>query len=222
MKNKLEIHCISDTHNRHQEVDLPGGDILIHAGDATMGGTMKEALPFLDWLATRNYLHKVFVPGNHDFFFEENPGLAYQECYDRGIDLLDNSGIEIEGIKFWGSPITPEFHDWAFNRQRGHVIRRYWDIIPDDTEILITHGPAYGILDETKCSGHVGCYDLWERVKKLNKLKLSVCGHIHFAAGHRMVDGRLFVNAASVDEGYGVKDDSIVKVIKDESGYYIG
>lgn len=215
----LKIHAISDTHSRHDKLSLPGGDVLVHAGDVSWTGKLKEVLPFLDWFADQDYAYRVLVPGNHDFFFDNSPALAKAECQRRGIILLNDSGIEIEGVKFWGSPITPEFNDWAFNCKRGDRIRKHWDAIPDDTEVLITHGPAYRILDMVTGGEHVGCYDLWERMKKLCKLKLHVCGHIHEAKGHIKVGDILCVNAAVVDDMYCVHEEGVpTKIILTESG----
>jgi len=216
----LKIDCISDTHNKHKQIKLPGGDILIHAGDATGRGHSGEIIPFLNWFAEQPYSHKVFTPGNHDFGFEKEPARYEQECKDRGIILLNDSGIEVDGVKIWGSGITPWFFDWAYNRQRGPEIKRHWDLIPEDTEILVTHGPVQGILDYVPRGENVGCKDLLDKVLQ-TKIKLHICGHIHYSKGHKYIDGRTFVNAASLSEQYQVVSSPITRVAKDDLGDYI-
>lgn len=219
----LIIHALSDTHNRHKHFTMPGGDILIHSGDATGQGKLGETIAFLDWFADQDYSHLIFVPGNHDMIFEENPTLMAEECKTRGIILLNDSGIEIEGIKIWGSPVQPWFYDWAFNRQRGPEIQKHWDLIPADTEILITHGPPYQILDYVpKPWGgmeEVGCANLRSTIDK-SKIKLHIFGHIHYSAGYKYLDGRTFVNAAALNEQYSPTPGNPRKIVRDIAGDY--
>lgn len=203
---KLIIDLLSDTHNQHNRFECKGGDILIHAGDATLRGTEVEIFTFLDWYADQDYGHLIFVPGNHDFGFERTPTLMAEECKKRGIILLNDSGIELEGIKVWGSAVSPWFHNWAFNRHRGPDIKHHWDMIPDDTELLITHGPPHGVLDYT-CyvdgtpKERVGCYDLMDKILK-TQVKLHVFGHIHEARGIEYTGPTTFVNASCLDRMY--------------------
>src|ERR1017187_9592000 len=116
---KLIIDLLSDTHNQHAKFKCDGGNILIHAGDATLRGTEQEALVFLDWYAKQDYDYLIFVPGNHDWSFERQPVLMAEACQDRNIILLNDSGVDLEGIKIHGSPVQPWFHNWSFNRDRG-------------------------------------------------------------------------------------------------------
>lgn len=222
MKNGLIIHAISDTHNRHEHFTLPGGDILIHSGDATSHGALNETMKFLNWFADQDYSHLIFVPGNHDRIFENNEPLMREECAKRNIILLIDQGTEIEGIKIWGSPVQPWFYNWAFNRQRGEEIKKHWDLIPEDTDILITHGPCHGILDYVpKAWGemeHVGCADLLARVYE-TKIKLHVFGHIHYAAGVKYLDGRTFVNAAALSEAYTPTRGNPRKLITEDGNF---
>ena len=124
----MNIICISDTHGKHNHLDLPEGDILLHAGDVSRIGKRKEIEKFLRWFSAQPHPHKVFVAGNHDYFFED----AHPEIVDYvlpdNIHYLNDSGVEIEGIKIWGSPVQPWFYDWAFNRQRGAEIRKHWHL----------------------------------------------------------------------------------------------
>ena len=219
----LKIDCVSDTHNRHKKIILPGGDILLCAGDVSGRGQSGEIIPFLDWFADQDYSHLIMIPGNHDFGFEKEPGRYAQECKDRKITLLNDSGCEVEGIKVWGSPIQPWFHNWAFNRFRGDNIKKHWDMIPDDTELLITHGPPHMILDDTQphspYRNNVGCEELAKRILQ-TKVKLHVFGHIHEGAGYRYIDGRTYVNAASLDGMYSYNPPGYVRVVKDIIGDY--
>lgn len=218
---ELKIDVISDTHTQHGKIELPGGDILIHAGDISYRGTIQEIYPFLEWFAAQPYKHLVLVPGNHDWGFEKAFGVFADECKRKNITLLSDSGIEVEGVKIWGSPIQPEFCNWAFNRQRGEEIRRHWDLIPEDTEILVTHGPPMGILDKTFHNEEVGCLDLYHRIIQ-TKMKLHVFGHIHEAFGHRYIDGRTYINASSVDGRYIFRKPGYTHVVKSEGYYFVG
>ncbi len=112
------IVAISDTHSRHNQfVDLPEGDILIHAGDATVQGKFDEVVEFNRWLGTLPYKHKIFVAGNHDFLFEKSPEMA--RALMSNAYYLQDSFVVLEGLKIYGSPWQPRFHDWAFNLDRG-------------------------------------------------------------------------------------------------------
>ena len=204
----MKLVLISDTHNKHHQLDLPPGDILIHAGDVSGRGSEREVLDFLNWFSKLDYKHKIFIAGNHDWLFEKASSLA-KDIIPENIIYLNDSGIEIEGIKIWGSPISPWFFDWAFNRHRGEEIQKHWDMIPDNTDILITHGPVYGILDKTARGELVGCKDLLDTIQK-SKIKLHVCGHIHEAYGMEKNGDTLFVNASVVNLGYEVVNRPVV------------
>jgi Icc-related predicted phosphoesterase len=206
----MKITFISDTHwlvkNDVERDDmtsmLEGGPILVHAGDVSGRGTYFEVEQFLDWFSELPYAHKILIAGNHDFLFEADPEEAAKLLAKYpGITYLNDSGVTIEGIKFWGSPITPWFHNWAFNRT-GPEIRKHWDMIPDGIDVLITHGPPNGILDLTQHTQlHVGCPYLLEKVKRI-KPKVHVFGHIHEARGVHEEGGTTFVNASVVDLRY--------------------
>lgn len=219
----LIIDAISDTHNKHESLILPGGHVLIHAGDATGLGTLKEIVPFLDWLSKQNYKYKIFVPGNHDWGFQDDPSLMLEECTARGIILLNDSGIEIEGIKFWGSPVQPEFGHWAFNRN-SIEIADHWALIPEDTEVLITHGPPHQILDYVPALygelRYCGCPQLLSRIYQ-TKTKLHVFGHIHYARGYRYYDGRTYVNASVLNEAYRPYPDAPKRILREITGDYV-
>lgn len=217
--SKLIIDILSDTHNQHKKFICTGGDILIHAGDATLGGKHHEICHFLDWYAKQKYDHLIFVAGNHDWGFEKEPNLMKEECDNRNIILLNDSGVIITSgsmeIKMWGSPVQPWFHSWAFNRDRGEDIKRHWDLIPDDTEILITHGPPYGILDHViRTNERVGCYDLLDKILK-TQVKLHTFGHIHEARGNVFAYSKQFINASSLNGMYYPYGNKPIRVIRE-------
>jgi Icc-related predicted phosphoesterase len=233
----MRILAISDTHNRHKQIKgvvskkqleqakedgnylhSIDADVIVHAGDATGRGEEWAVEAFLDWYTDLPYLHKIFVPGNHDKGFEHSPALFRQMCEDRGVILLIDQGIEIDGVKFWGSPVQPWFCNWAFNRARNlteatlrqiREIKPHWDLIPNDTNVLITHGPPYGILDEllhfdgTPKGQFVGCEELLWAVQRV-KPDIHIFGHIHCGYGEKHVNGTSFYNASSCDEAYGL------------------
>lgn len=196
----MKITFISDTHGKHRELKIPQTDLLIHAGDFSKTGTIPQIQDFMQWLSTLDIEHKVIIAGNHDFLAEREPNL-FRPLIPRDCIYLEDSGVTIEGIHIWGSPITPWFFDWAFNRQRGEEIRQYWDKIPDNTDILITHGPPQSILDRTARGALAGCQDLLETVKKVQP-KIHVFGHIHEAAGQEIQDDILFINASMLNLSY--------------------
>ena len=190
----LTIVCISDTHGFHDHTEVPDGDILIHAGDLTKHGTLGDVTDFNAWLGTLPHRHKVVIAGNHDFCFQHEPELARSRLTN--CVYLEDEAATIEGIRFYGSPWQPWFFDWAFNLQRGPEIAAKWSLIPDDTDILVTHGPPLGFGDVTYRGESVGCADLLERIRVVRP-KLHVCGHIHEAAGVARDGGTLFVNAST-------------------------
>lgn len=199
-----KITFISDTHGRHYKMtnDITGGDIIIHAGDVSNRGLISEIKDFMDWFGQLPYKHKIFIAGNHDFGFEDirhsnEPGIEIPE----GITYLEDDSVTIDGIKIYGSPWQPWFHDWAFNAHRGEAIAEKWKMIPDDVDILITHGPPHGILDKTERLMTVGCENLYKRVFEV-KPKIHVFGHIHEGYGMREIDDVIFINASALDAHY--------------------
>jgi Icc-related predicted phosphoesterase len=117
--------------------------------------------------------------------------------------------VELDGLKFWGSPVTPWFHNWAFNRI-DDKINEHWDLIPNDINVLITHGPPYLTLDATKSGLRVGCPRLSNKIKDLTDLKVHVFGHIHEASGIVEKDGVTYVNASTLDLYYEVKNSPVI------------
>ena len=205
----MKLTFISDTHSLHHHLALDSGDVLIHCGDFTGRGSLDDTADFAEFIAKQDFAHKIVIAGNHERCFEdERRQDAEAILKDAGIVYLNDSGIEISGVKFWGSPIQPAFFDWAFNRQRGEDIRWHWDLIPDDTDVLLTHGPAFGILDWCTHGERVGCEDLLEAIQRI-KPKIHAFGHIHESYGMRETDSTVFVNACNLDERYQIKNPPI-------------
>lgn len=194
-----KIAIISDTHGSHEKVSLPADiDIFCHCGDFTAG---KEGwLKFLGWVSKIPCKHKIVVPGNHDRMVEKFPAMATREFEEAGVHLLIDSGIECEGLRFWGCPWTPEFCGWAFMAYESEL-KKHYAKIPVSTQILLTHGPAYGILDETKFGDLTGSTELDERILKVNPY-LHCCGHIHEAYGTEIVEGITRANVSVMNERY--------------------
>jgi len=205
----LKIIAISDTHSRHREVKLPKGDILVHAGDISYKGRKDELIDFLVWFSTQKFPHKIFIAGNHDFFLEHAGQNEIKKLIPEGVTYLNDSGITINGTKFWGSPVTPWFHNWAFNRHRGKEINKHWELIAPDTDVLITHGPVYGFLDQVINEQHVGCQDLLRHVLTI-KPKIHLCGHIHESYGNIRRSEIQFINASQVNERYELTNRPVV------------
>ena len=205
----MKLTFISDTHSKHSNLSCGSGDILIHCGDFTVDGSLRAAENFAEYIAKQDFKHKVVIAGNHDICFEdERRGEAERLLTCRGITYLNDSGIEIEGLKFWGSPIQPEFFDWAFNRKRGSEINEHWKLIPSDTDVLLTHGPAFGILDRCHDGRLVGCEDLLSVVETI-KPKIHAFGHIHESYGVRETADTIFINACSLDLRYQLRNPAI-------------
>jgi Icc-related predicted phosphoesterase len=203
------MQIISDTHGSHYGVKVPEGDVLIHCGDVCSHGSMVDTLDFLRWFNTHPHPHKIFVAGNHDIIFEKDPGLI-QTLLKQFPDIhyLEDSGVTIDGLKFWGSPYTPRFFNWSFNADRGEDIKRHWDMIPEGTDVLITHGPPYNICDEAprvgmaRATEHVGCKDLLDATLRVAP-KLHAFGHIHYSGGKSYIGPKTtFANVSLLNEGY--------------------
>ena len=203
----MRIVCISDNHNQHGRIKLPEGDALIHAGDATGRGSRAETLDFLNWFGSRKgYKAKIFVPGNHDFFFEEDRSVAEILCIERGIKLLIDRPFELDGVKFYGSPWVPDPQLWAFYGDHITLVSRF-SRIPADTDVLITHTPPFGILANLGAI-HLGSQELRERVDEL-PLKLHVFGHIHDSFGIS-IDRYTSINCCQLSEKYELVNEPIV------------
>lgn len=208
----MKITFISDTHGKHNQITshLPGGDVIIHAGDLSSMGYKHEIQQFLKWFnGLDNYTHKIFIAGNHDWGFQTEPQMCQELLgfYNKVTYLEDN--MELIGddyttaVKVWGSPWQPEFYNWAFNLPRaGEEIKNKWDLIPNDIDILITHGPPWGHLDTVVGNPiNLGCEVLTERINII-KPKIHVFGHIHSGYGYKFNGETHFFNASVLGERY--------------------
>lgn len=214
----MQITLISDTHNQHLSIPkdlITGGDCIIHAGDVSGRGSKTEVEDFLAWYNELPFTYKIMIAGNHDFFFEEAPEYAINTLLDKypNIIYLNDSGVEIEGLKIWGSPVQPWFYNWAFNKKDKEIIP-HWDMIPLDTNILVCHGGPknIGTLNVTNRElEDVGCPYLYEKISEMTDLKLFVQGHIHEGRGfYKFADGALFINASVLDLKYRIANNPFV------------
>lgn len=221
------IVCLSDTHERETGLVVPDGDVLVHAGDFTGRGTFPAIAKFATWLSKWPHTHKVVIAGNHDMTLEDisdlksprymdgtrrlpkgqdttSRSIALRMIVDRGLVYLEDSGATIAGLKFYGSPWTPAFRNWAFNLDRGSKgMLSVRTKIPSDVEVLISHGPPFGILDSTVDAMHQGCVALERRVFHLPAIKACIFGHLHRDGGQTVdIHGVKFVNAAICDDDY--------------------
>lgn len=202
------VTIIADTHGLHEEVKLTKGDILIHAGDITEYGTEEEVFDFLNCFSNQAFTYKIFIAGNHDLFLEECTKAQRKKMIPKNIIYLNNSGVEINKIIIWGSPFTPYFLGMAFNAKQGAEIKKHWNKIPFETDILVTHGPPLGILDND-----LGCKSLLEKVLEVNP-KIHCFGHIHEQEKCIKKNGITFINAALVNSLKPMEMDNYKIIVK--------
>lgn len=206
----MKITCVSDLHGSYPE--LPGGDLLIVAGDFTSWDSEKEFPIFYRWLSVQDYMRKIYIGGNHDNFVQKS--LFPSRIKDSGDPLNNNpiylcdSGTKFEVVKIWGSPWSKTFpgmnpHCKAFTKDTEEELAEKWSMIPEDVDILITHSPPYGILDSANARP-LGSKSLLARyVHEGHKWpKLWVYGHIHEGYGQFHMGDTTFVNASHMDGGY--------------------
>ena len=224
----MNIVHISDTHGFHKNVKVPFGDVLIHSGDFTNRGEQYQVEDFIDWLVSQPHRYKIFIAGNHDICFDENHPLNEKKLekvlmgehyypskpawlnnlldnLPDNVFYLENDGCEIEGVKFWGSPVTPWFYGehWVFNKKH-HEIKPTWDKIPLGTDVVITHGPVQYKCDYVAHSQHfAGCPELAFKVLEVKPL-LHLCGHIHQGYGWAYSSDTEYFNGSILNESYEV------------------
>lgn len=198
----MKVTCISDTHNYHDKIKIEETDILIHSGDATGRGSLSEMKSFFSWLERQPSKWKIYIAGNHDFLPEKDPSLFRMLLAEHPqVIYLENSEVTVEGIRIYGSPITPRFYDWAFNAD-SPLLRKAWGSIPSGIDILVTHGPPFGILDKTDEEINAGCKILLHEIQTRIKPKYHLMGHIHEGYGSKVIDGITFINASSCNRKY--------------------
>ena len=194
----MKIVCISDTHGFHEDLELPKGDTIIHSGD--FSHSVDSAIAFIVWFRDLDYKNKILIAGNHDRYFER---LGHEGVLDflseTDIHYLQDTSVVVDGIKFHGAPWSVQFFDWAFMKE-DYELQEHWDMIDDDVDILITHTPAFGILDEVPQGKHiksVGSGTLNSRVQELKNLQCHISGHIHECHGVKELE-YTSINASSV------------------------
>lgn len=191
----MRFVCISDTHTLHDNITIPDGDVLIHAGDFTHIGELNDIKRFNEFLGRMPHKYKIVIAGNHDFSFQNSPEEA--RALLTNCIYLEDSEITIENIRIYGTPWHPAFDNWAFGLPRGQVLKEKWDLIPQGIDILITHSPPSGILDKG-FYGSWGCDDLTAAVQ-LIKPKYHIFGHTHLGYGTTTIEGITFINASICD-----------------------
>lgn len=194
----MKLVAVSDTHGQHWEIPhIPDGDVLIHAGDSLGQGTLENLEDLNRWLGTLPHRHKIVIAGNHDRAYVDEPEQA--RAILSNASYLEDSGIEIEGIRFWGSPWVPAFMDTTFMLEPGQPLYERWQLIPDNIDVLITHGPPKGIGDliaNHYKTQNVGCRDLLERIDQLS-LQAHIFGHIHEGYGEYQRGQTRLINAST-------------------------
>ena len=213
----MKLCFISDTHNNlHRIIEkIPKCDYLIHCGDLTNLGTITEIKMFnndLEAIRKKNIIKNdiIVIAGNHDLLLEKDTEIG-KKIITNAVYLHDESIILENGMKLHGSPVTPKYYNWAFMIERGKPIKDFWyKTIPDDTDILVTHGPPYKILDRNRIGKHCGCNDLLDRIKDLKNLKINAFGHIHEDSGSIFIDGVHYINAVSLNKQTDTVNDPII------------
>ena len=189
----MDLVILGDTHEQHREVEVPAGDILIFTGDLSMFSKSLAAIEdFNDWLGELPHRWKLVIPGNHEFFLEAD---ARRRSLLSNATVLIDEEITIDGLKIYGSPMTPQYG--AFGKSSPADRVQHWARVPSDVNVLITHGPPHGILDRSPGQlEHAGDPELMARLRELPELRLHCFGHIHGGYGSVERDGVVFVNAA--------------------------
>lgn len=234
----MRITHISDTHNKHNQLtaDLPDGDIIIHSGDISSLGRKSECQRFVKWFGNLPYTYKIFIAGNHDLSFQSEvlyrakanhfDGTAAWDLpvvdgkpqwvidllgdLPDGVIYLENKSIEFDGVKIWGSPYSATFgYGWAFNVDRGSDSKEMWETIPTDTNIVVTHGPLFGVVDRTQYGGmNVGCEDLRQRIDSLQP-DFHLSGHIHESYGYTQFGKTHCINGSNLSLAYEYKNKPV-------------
>lgn len=223
--------CISDTHGKHEQetTQLPAGDVLLHAGDFSMTGTMEELQSFGCWLSSLPFHRKLVIAGNHDITLHEEyyrkhgkrrfhsteldpmeVRKAFLESCDASVTYLEDETAVVSGVRVYGSPWQPEFCDWAFNLPRGPPIAQRWAAIPDDTDVLLVHGPPLGRGDRCAGGNRAGCADLLAAIQDRVRPEFCIYGHIHEGYGATFDGVTHYINASSCTHSYRCENSPLV------------
>jgi predicted phosphodiesterase len=210
----MKLTVISDIHGLFNNLILKKGETLIIAGDFSIEGQEEEFKRFIKWLDKQKFKNKIVVGGNHDGYIYNNEK-AKQKLKQYCI-YLENEGTKLNNINFWGSPYTPRFNYWFFMKERGKELKENWDLVPNNTNVLIGHGMPYGILDNTSYPNgdigqNVGDFDLLNKIKHLSNLKIYIGGHLHLNGGKIYIKNNIqFINASVVNEDYELTNKPII------------
>jgi Icc-related predicted phosphoesterase len=221
----MKVVCISDTHNKHYELKIPDGDVIVHTGDFTNKGTFQEVKCFIDWFVNLDFEYKILIAGNHevtldDKFYEKNWKSFHKIKQDTvkiknlilnsGIIYLEDSSVNIKGVNFYGSPYTLVGDVlWGFQLHNYSESIAKWSLIPADTDVLLTHCPPNGYMDGYRYNNY-GCNVLLLHVKDRVKPAYHIFGHVHEQHGTVIEHGITFVNAEVVDGKHFVVYDPVI------------
>jgi Calcineurin-like phosphoesterase superfamily domain len=196
----MRIVIVSDTHGGHESLGSLSGDVLIHCGDSEMGSDARVGGPesLDEWFGRQSFDTILYVGGNHDFAIQARATTGRPVF--RNAFYLEDDWIEIDGMRFYGAPWVPELVGWAYYQSPDAIAER-WASIPSGTDVLITHTPPRGILDQNRRGQSCGCSALTARLATLRP-RLHCFGHVHASAGSVEQDGTRYVNAASVNSRY--------------------
>lgn len=190
-----KLVCFSDIHEQWEDHVLspPEGDILIFAGDWSFLGKFLPTNSFNLWLEKYGFGRRrnVVVAGNHEVEFSRD---SSRKSWLSAATYLEHELLDIDGLRIFGSPYSKEFGNWVYGVS-GDKAERIWNQIPEDIDVLVTHGPPFGILDQNEQGEHCGCPYLLERVKKI-KPKVHIFGHIHESFGQVKKHGIKFANVS--------------------------
>lgn len=200
----MRVAAISDTHGR-LNWSVPSCDVFIHAGDITGRGSLQETAVFASKL--REFMdspdgpqHAIIVPGNHDECFELFP-MPVRELFGENVHVLLDQAVVLDGVRFYGSPWTPPFMRWHFMADESRLASLYYGM-PDTLDMLVTHGPPWGILDPGWQEPHVGSTALADAIVN-RRIAHHVFGHLHDAGGQSIQrGGTTFHNVAACNEQY--------------------
>lgn len=191
----MKICSIADPHV-NTGITTPDADILTVSGDLTMDGSIKQLVKFRKWLDRQPQKHKIVIAGNHDFCLQDqNRQEAETVLGGNGVIYLKDESVVVEGLRFYGSPWQPWFHDWAFNLHRGVEIADKWKLIPQNVDVLLVHGPPFGYGDMTLRGERVGCIDLMAAIDK-KRPRVTCFGHIHEDTGTWDYKGLKLINCS--------------------------
>lgn len=205
----MKVILISDTHGYHRDVVVPEGDLLVHAGDWSMTGEDEIIKDFADWLGEQPHKHKIVIAGNHDRSVEFFPETYIPRIREHAT-YLDCSGCEFDKKTFWGSPWTPFFHSdyWRFHTTTKEQRKKMWANIPDNLDLLITHGPPNRVLDKTLEGDYAGDIELLLEIA-VKVPRFHVFGHIHEGYGQRKEGSTTFINASLLNSQYALVNKPI-------------